>query len=286
MKDLAGNVAIVTGASRGIGTQIAEALAQRGVRVVLAARSGEELTRVCAAMVARGATALAIPTDITDESSREHLVTETLRTFGAVDLLINNAGVVVPAAYDCLPLEDVKRHIAVNLEAPMMLTHRLLPLMRQRNRGHIVNVSSLGGLLGIGLGEPYSATKHGLVGFTRSLRISCRTAGSRVSASVVCPGFIDDVGMYADKVGEHGHQAPFLLGTSSPAAVIKAIFRAIEKDLPEVIVSSRPVRMLVAINAISPRLGEWLVQRVNAHLVFAGIAQATGLVHPLPETKP
>lgn len=277
MKNLAGCVAILTGASRGIGIPMAEALAERGIRVVLAARNAEALTTVCEKIKARGGDALAIPTDITNEESRAFLVAETLRVMGSVDLLINNAGIVEPAAYDSLSPERIREHIALNLEAPMMLTREVLPKMMEQNRGHIVNVSSLGGLVGIGWGEPYSATKHGLVGFTRSLRVYCRASGTNVSASVVCPGFIDDVGMYADRVNENSQRAPFVMGTSSSLDVVKAVFDAIDKDRPEVIVSSRPVRMLVAINAISPRLGEWLILKTKAHGVFESIAKLSHL---------
>lgn len=277
MKDLAGSVTILTGASRGIGAPLAEALADRGARVVLAARNGDALERVCEKIKARGGEALAVPTDITNEAARASLISETLRVMGSIDLLINNAGIVEPAAYDRLSPEQIREHIALNLEAPMMLTREVLPTMIAQRRGHIVNIGSLGGLLGIGWGEPYTATKHGIVGFTRALRIYCRASNTGVTASVVCPGFIDDVGMYADRLTEKSQRAPFMLGTSSPADVIKGIFEAIDKDCPEVIVSSRPVRMLVTIGAISPRLGEWLMLQTKAHTVFEVQAQLSNL---------
>ncbi len=223
-----------------------------------------------------GAEVLAIPVDVTDPAARAHLVAETLRAFGSIDLLINNAGVVMPSAYERLSQDELDHKIAVNLTAPMALTRLLLPLMLERERGHIVNVASVGGLLGIGWGEAYSATKHGLVGFTRALRISSKVSGSRVSASVVCPGFIDGVGMYVDSVREHGRRAPFALGTSSPASVVAAIIRAIDRDRPEVIVSSRPLRLLLMLGAISPRLGEWLCRKLGGHLVFEAAARASG----------
>lgn len=272
MKDLTAKVAIVTGASRGIGAQIAHGLSRRGVRLALAARSPEALAQVKDAIEASGGSAIAIPTDVTKASALDHLVAETLRVFGSIDLLVNNAGIVSPSAYEQLSVEELEQQLTVNLTAPMRLTRRVLPFMLKQNRGHIVNIASLGGLLGIGWGEPYSASKHGLVGFTRSLRASCRVSGSRVSASVVCPGFIDIVGMYADNLQEHGHRAPITLGTSRPEAVVGAVFRAIEKDLPEVIVSSRPVRLLIAISALSPGLGEWLYRKMGTHSLFMATA--------------
>lgn len=282
MKDLRGSAAILTGASRGIGVSLAEALARRGVRLVLTARSAEELARVRLALEASGAEVLAVPADVTDPAARAHVVAEAVRRFGAIDLLINNAGVVQPAAYEQLSPAEIDHQIAVNLTAPMALPRLVLPLMIARGRGHVVNVASLGGLLGLGWGEPYSATKHGLVGFTRSLRMSCRVARSRVSASVVCPGLIADVGMYADSVREHRQPAAWAIGTVSPAAVVAAILGALDRDRPEVIVIRRPIRLLLLLllGALSPRAGEWLLHKLGAHRVFAAAARAAGRDRP------
>lgn len=274
MKDLKGAVAIITGASRGLGVEVARALAGRGMRLVLAARSAEGLAAVSAGLEAGGAEVLVVPTDLTEPAALDHLVAETLRAFGAVDLLVNNAGIVEPKAYGRFTLDEIEQHIALNLAAPMTLTHRVLPHMLDRDRGHIVNVASLAGLLGVGWGETYSATKHGVVGFTRALRSFLRVSGSRVSVSVVCPGFIGELGMYADRAHSQGHTSPWTLGVSPPEAVVAGVMRAIDRDRAEVIVSPRPVRLLLAIGALSPRLGGWLGRRLGLHAVFESIAKA------------
>jgi short-subunit dehydrogenase len=276
MRDLRGSVAIITGASRGIGVPVAEALARRGVRLVLAARSAEDLGRVSRALEATGAEVLTVPTDVADPAAREHLVAEAVRRFGAIDLLINNAGIVQPASYERLSSEEVEHQIAVNLTAPMDLTRRVLPHMLEHGRGHIVNIASVGGLFGIGWLEPYSATKHGLVGFTRALRVACKASRAPVSASVVCPGFIDGVGMYADGVRTYDRRASKLIGTSPTATVVAAVLDAIDRDRPEVIVSPRPIRVLLALSAITPRAGEWLVLKLGMHELFEFAARATG----------
>lgn len=274
MKDLSGTTAIVTGASKGIGVAIARALVERGVRVALAARSEAALEAVRNELTARGGEAIAIPTDVTRPADQARLVEQTLGAFGAIHWLVNNAGVVTPAAYERLPPEEIERAIALNLTAPMTLTRRVLPLMLEQQRGHVVNVASLGGLLGIGWGEPYSASKHGLVGFTRSLRTTLETRGSRVSASVICPGFVEDVGMYNDDAVSRGIKAPWALGTSSASAVAQAVLRAIDRNVLEIVVSPRPIRLLLLLAAASPRLGEWLVRRTGGHRVFEAIARA------------
>lgn len=274
---LEGRVAIVTGASRGIGVPIARALARRGMRLVVAARSAEALQTVADELrAATGAKVLAIPTDVTDASARAALVDAALREFGSIDVLVNNAGVVRPSAYDQLPVDEIEGQLVLNLVAPMALARLVLPHMLAQQRGHIVNIASLGGLLGVAWGEPYGATKHGLVGFTRALRMSCKAQGTPVSASVVCPGFVEEVGMYVDSALAHGHRASFLLGTSSPEAVAAATIRAIERDTPETIVSTRPVRALVMLGALSPRLLEALCIKLRLHSVFEGIARSEG----------
>ncbi|HYX15623.1 MAG TPA: SDR family NAD(P)-dependent oxidoreductase [Nostoc sp.] len=270
MRELSGTTAIITGASRGIGVEIAKSLAERKVRIVLAARSAEALEAVRHDITKEQTQAqiLTIPTDITDPNAQAHLVEQTLSKFGTIDLLINNAGVVMLSTSEQSMLRNIEQTIAVNLTAAMTLTQRVLSVMLEQNRGHIVNVASLSGLFGVGGGESYSATKHGLVGFTRSLRLSLKVRKSSVSASVICPGFVKEVGMYADRLSSGGNRAPFILGTTSVYAVSCAIIRAIEHDLPEVVVSPRPIRLLLALTALSPRIGEWVLRQAGAHHVF------------------
>jgi short-subunit dehydrogenase len=276
MKDLRGSVAIITGASRGIGVPIAEALARRGARLVLAARSAEDLGRVSRGLEATGAEVLTVPTDVADRAARAHLVAEAVRRFGAVDILINNAGIVQPSSYERLSTEEIEQQIEINLTAPMALARLALPHMLERKRGHIVNIASIGGLFGIGWVEPYSATKHGLVGFTRALRMACKASGTPVSASVICPGFIDGTGMYADGVRTYGRRASWMLGSSPSETVVASVIKAIDRDRPEIIISPRPVRILLAIGALSPRVGEWLVRKLGMHEIFEAAAQDSG----------
>ncbi len=160
--------------------------------------------------------------------------------------------------------------VRVNLIAPMLLTWLVLPGMLERRQGHIVNMSSLAGKAGPAYEEPYGATKAGLIGFTQSLRGTYRRSG--VSASVVCPGFVEE-GMYAKTKEEFGTVVPRLLGVSKPEVVASAVIRAIKKDLPEVIVNPGPIRPLLMMTAISPNLGEWMIERIGAVAVFRKVAE-------------
>ena len=139
-----------------------------------------------------------------------------------------------PRSYHELSEENIYDTLRVNLEAPMILSRLLLPEMLERKRGLIVNISSLAGKSGPAYQEPYAATKAGLIHFTTSLRATYR--GSGVSASVIVPGFVE-AGIYAKLKAKSGCSAPALLGTSPPEAIPRAVIRAIENDLPEIIVN-------------------------------------------------
>ena len=265
MKNLRGRTAILTGASKGIGVYVARALAKQGMNLVLAARSASALEEVRKAVERLGVRAIAVPTDVGDRSALESLVERSRSEFGAIDVLVNNAGIELILAYHKLTLEEIDQIVSVNLIAPMHLTWLVLPGMLERGHGHIVNMSSLAGKAGPACNEAYGATKAGLIGFTQSLRGTYRRSG--VSASVVCPGYVEE-GMYAKTKEEFGLAAPRLLGVSKPEAVARGVIQAIKKDLPEVIVNPGPIRPLLMMAAFSPSLGEWIVERTGANAAF------------------
>ena len=168
------DVAIVTGASRGLGVYIAQALAAKGTRLVLAARSVNALEKVAADLRKTGSEVLCVPTDVADPAALQALVDATLAKFGRIDILVNNAGYDEPLQFDQCRVEDISRILEINLAAPMILSRLVIPSMRKNGRGHIVNIASLAGVMPTAYEELYSATKHGLVGFTRSLRASAQ----------------------------------------------------------------------------------------------------------------
>ncbi len=266
MRDLVGRTAIVTGGSRGLGVYVARALAREGMQIVLAARSAADLDAVKAELTGRGAKVLTVPVDLMDRQALPAVVEASEREFGAVDVLVNNAGIEVVYSYHKLEPKDIDESIQVNLAAAMHLTRQVLPGMLERRRGQIVNMASLAGKAGPAFSEPYAATKAALIGFTQSLRASYE--GTGVSASVICPGFVGGAGMYARMSAETGLHAPSSLGVSKPEAVGAAVVRAIREDLAEVIVNPRPVRPLLAVAALSPKLGERIVKLMGTRELF------------------
>jgi len=183
---LAGEVAIITGASGGIGAATARELARQGASLVLAARREEELEALAAELQATGRAALAAPTDLTDHGQIERLVQQALETFGKIDILVNNAGIGTPRSLAKTPPDAIVRELEINLVSAILLTRAALPGMLERHHGAIISIASVAGHVGV---EPlYSATKFGLRGFSHSLRRQLR--GSGVTVSVVSPGFI------------------------------------------------------------------------------------------------
>jgi 3-oxoacyl-[acyl-carrier protein] reductase len=192
---LNGNVAIVTGGSRGIGRAVSLALAGEGAAVVLAARSVGALQAAAELVHRAGGRAETVVTELADEESIRHLVRETQERFGRLDILVNNAGITHSARLEETRTEDLDRCWTINARAPFLLCREALPLLRQAPAGFIVNISSVVGVKGYPLQSAYTASKHALRGMTMSLAEELR--GTNIRVHVVCPGAVD-TGMVGD----------------------------------------------------------------------------------------
>jgi short-subunit dehydrogenase len=183
-----GNVVVITGASEGIGREMALQLADQGAWLVLAARDADKLASAAAECVARGGRALAVPTDVADEAQCRALVDRAVAEFGRVDTLVNNAGVSMWARFDeVTDLQPFHRMMQVNFFGSVYCTHAALPHLK-RSRGRIVGISSLTGRAGVPTRSAYAATKHAMAGFFDSLRIELADDG--VSVTMIYPGFV------------------------------------------------------------------------------------------------
>lgn len=267
----AGQTVLLTGASGGLGVFMARAFAGLGVRLGLVAYPGEGLRRLRQEVEQLGVQASSWELDLRDPAQRRQSVQEMRKEFGRIDILVNNAGVECLSAYHELSEESIGAMLAVNLEAPMILSRLVLPEMLEQKQGHIVNISSLAGKAGPAFQEPYAAAKAALVGFTFSLRATYRPAG--VSASVIVPGFVE-AGMYTHLKERAGCSAPALLGTSSPETVARTVLYAIERDLAEVFVNPTPVRPLLAFATLFPRIGEWIANRIGTDEFYRRVVEA------------
>ena len=189
MSSLDGKVALVTGAGRGIGKAVSCSLAKAGCRVVLAARTREQIEAVQKEILSQGGDALAVPADLTVDEDIQRLVEESQVKWGAVDILINNAGWGKRAPVVSASLTDWDQTFRLNLRAPMVLAKALLPSMIVKREGAVINIGSVSGKTGEANGAAYSASKFGLIGFTQSLYEEVREHGIKVA--VILPGFVD-----------------------------------------------------------------------------------------------
>jgi NADP-dependent 3-hydroxy acid dehydrogenase YdfG len=183
---LDGKVALITGASSGIGEATALALAALGAKVALAARRAERLQKLEKQITDGGGKALSLVTDIADEAQATEMVHKTNSNFGSVDILVNNAGVMLVAPVEGADTSDWRRMININLLGLMYATHAALPLMKAQGGGHIVNISSVAGRVAVPNYAVYNATKFGVGAFSEALRKEVYKDKNRVT--VIEPG--------------------------------------------------------------------------------------------------
>ena len=256
--DIRGTSILLTGGSRGIGPYIAKALLSRGGRVTMAARSADDLERVADNLGGDVATA---PGDVSDGGDRERMVKAAEEAFGPVDILVNNAGIESVLPFTEYAEDEVHQIVQVNLEAPIQLCRLVVPKMVERGRGHIVNISSLAGKAAVPYNTVYSATKHGLVGFTYSLREELHETG--VSVSVICPGYVTGAGLFAR---HHRPGVRMAGGTlTTPVKVAAAVIRAIERDKPDVVVAGFLPQLSDVSFAVSPRVSAAIARRIGGY---------------------
>lgn len=186
---LAGKRAVITGGGRGIGAAIARALADAGVGVLVAARSHAEVDAVANALRAQGHRASAASGDVTRPESVQALARTAAEVLGDIDILINNAGSSSSAPLKRTTLEEWNRLLAVNATSTFLCTQAFLPGMLDRKWGRVVNVASVAGIHGAKYIAAYSAAKHAVVGFTKSM--AAEVEGTGVTMSAVCPGYVD-----------------------------------------------------------------------------------------------
>lgn len=177
MGKLDGKVALVTGASRGIGKAIASALATEGANLVLAARSAESVREAAETIAATGAETLAVPTDVTLEGEIEILFQRTIERFGRLDILVNNAGAFDGGPIDELSVAAWDRVMAVNLRAPFLCTRAAMRIMKKQGVGRVINIGSISAQRVRPDSAPYSTSKHGIWGLTQSTALEGRDFG-------------------------------------------------------------------------------------------------------------
>ncbi len=196
-RPLEGRTAVVTGAGRGIGRAAALALVGAGARVLVAARSADEIGRLGDELRGAGHEAWPHPCDVTREKEVDGLAAFARERLGAVDVLVQSAGMAFSAPLHRMTLEKWEEIFRVNVTGTFLCTRAFLPPMMEQGWGRIVHVASVAGLAGAKYISAYSASKHAVVGFTRSVAAEAAAAGVTVNA--ICPGYVD-TGMTRESV--------------------------------------------------------------------------------------
>ena len=256
---IAGSSVLLTGATGGIGHAIARFVAARGGQLILTGRRVEALDALAGEL---GARALAV--DLSDRGQVERLIDDA----GAVDLLIANAALPGSGGIETFTVDELDRALEVNLRAPIVLAHALLPAMLARRNGHLLFMSSLAGKSATTGSAVYSATKFGLRGFAAGLRADLHASG--VGVSTVFPGFIRDAGMFANS----GVRLPPGIGTRSPKDVAHAVVEAIERNRAEVDVAPLSLRAGAAVAGLAPALAMSVARRLGSDAIAREFAQA------------
>jgi len=254
-------IAIITGASSGIGEATAKRLARDGMCVTLAARRSEELERVAQKIQASGGQALAVSTDVRDRAAIQRMVDATLGQWGRVDVLVNNAGAGYSSRVVDLDPDRLRDQIGVNLIGVIECAQAVLPAMLKRKSGHIVNIASIAGLVATPGSSTYAATKFGVVGFSDALRREVQRSGVHVTA--FCPGFVaTGFSPRLKKIMEGRPDAPRVPGVMKAAYVADRVAEVIRHPRNRVIIPPG-WGLLVSIAQTFPWLTDFVLSRYN-----------------------
>jgi NAD(P)-dependent dehydrogenase (short-subunit alcohol dehydrogenase family) len=260
----------ITGASRGLGSEIAKAALAAGNRVVATGRNPEKVTKA----IGESDKLLVIKLDINNSGEAGSAVDKTIEKFGRIDVLINNAANFYAGYFEELSMEQIELQISTSLFGPMKVTRAILPVMRKQRSGHIVSISSTAGLVGFTFCAAYAASKFGLDGWMESMHAEVEQFG--ITTTIVNPGFFrtelltDESTKYADRViddytegrtqqmafwkGANGHQP------GDPAKLAKAIIKIVNEEKP-------PLRFLGGADAVgtAEQLSATLLKEANAY---------------------
>jgi len=268
-------VVLITGGSRGLGLVLARTLADQKARIAICARNETELLRAKKDLESRGAEAFQTVCDVRNQSEVNRTVEAVCNHYGRIDVLINNAGVIQVGPLEVQTQKDFEDALAVHFWGAFYMMQAVLPQMRERGTGKIVNISSIGGKVAVPHLAPYCASKFALVGLSNAMRVEL--AKDNISVTTVCPGLMR-TGSHANAIfkGQNEKEfAWFSIGNSLPVSSISAeraahqIIEAARRGDAELIVSIQ-AKLAAAANALLPELTADIAGLVNRILPEAG----------------
>ena len=276
--DFANRVVVITGGSRGLGLVMARRLAAEGAKLCLLARNGDELARA-AAQLSQSAEVMTITCDIRKEADVRAAIAQVLAKWRAIDVLINNAGVIQVGPLEHMTVEDFENAMATHFRGPLDLMLQVIPAMRRRGFGRIANISSIGGKVAVPHLAPYCASKFALVGLSDSVRSELDQYGIKVTT--VSPGLMRTGSpINADMKGKHqAEYAWFAIADATPGLSISAehaareIIDAVRHGDPELTISL-PAQIAVLLNNAMPSLMAYAMSLANR--LLPGPTDASG----------
>jgi len=255
-EELAGRVTVVTGASAGIGEATARALAAAGARVAVCARRRERLDRLAADIAAAGGEVAVYGLDVTDAAGVRAMVDDVATRWGGIDVLVNNAGRGLSATLEDTKPEEFRELLELNVMAVFTVAQAVLPWMRRRGRGHIINVSSIVGRRGVPYRGAYSATKFALGGLSEALRVELQGTGIHVSLVYPIGTATEFHDVEARRAGP-GRHGPI----QSSAHVARCILRCVRRPRAAVY-PFRPSWLFAVASVVAPRLVDFGMRRL------------------------
>ena len=245
---------LITGASRGIGSYIAKAVARHGGNVALLALPTDLklLQNLEEELIQLNIRVKYFVADLSDHKQINETIENIFGEFGEIDILISNAAIESVGIFEYQTEQKIMDTIAVNLTAPILMAKKLIPKMITQKSGHIVTISSYAGKIGAPYQSVYSATKAGLIKWTLGMKRELK--GSGISFSVISPSYVSDAGMYSDTVNKSNDKinTPRIAGEVNPQKVANAVIRSILKNRTDIIVGSPFLRIFTALNELMP----------------------------------
>jgi NAD(P)-dependent dehydrogenase (short-subunit alcohol dehydrogenase family) len=277
--DLEGQVVLITGGSRGLGLSLAREFAGRGCRIAICARDAEELAKARQDLEDRGAEALTIECDVSDQEQVKRMMARAIAHFGRVDILVNNAGEIQVGPVDSMTIEDFERAMKVMFWGTVYPTMELLPHLKRRGSGRVVNITSIGGKVAVPHLLPYTCAKFAAVGFSEGLHAELAKSGVKVVT--IAPGLMR-TGSYvgAEFKGDADKEAAWFAASSSTPGLTmggeraaKQIVEAAARGTAEKILTT-PANVLAKAHGVAPGLTAQALALVNEWLLPAGSSKA------------
>ncbi|HKU76026.1 MAG TPA: SDR family oxidoreductase [Pyrinomonadaceae bacterium] len=266
---------LITGGSRGLGLVMAREFAREGSRVVLCARDEEELQQARQDVEKFGVEVMTVSCDVTNTEAVNEMIAAVNNRFDSIDVLVNNAGVIQVGPLEVMTMQDFEQAMQVHFRGPLNTIMAVLPSMRQKKAGRIVNISSIGGKVSVPHLVPYSASKFALVGLSKGLRAELMKDG--ISVTTVCPGLMRTGSpRNADFKGKHHYEyAWFSISDSLPLLTVSAenaarqIVRACKRGQAELIISV-PAKLAALFDALFPEMMSQVLGLANQLLPEPG----------------